>query len=114
MTRLPVLQPMQCDDGCGRCCGPVPVTENELGAIRRYVARRGIEPVDHGGLTCPLYIDGRCSVYPVRPFLCRVFGHVPALQCVRGYRGNPVPDKWARARIRRGGRAVALLTEVFP
>jgi len=75
---------MRCDSGCGRCCGPAPVTKAELKTIQAYVARRGITPVSQG-LTCPLYLNGECSVYQVRPLICRAFGHVDKLQCVKGY-----------------------------
>ena len=79
-----MIPQMQCDSGCGRCCGPAPVTKGELAAIRRYIAVKNITPVAQG-VTCPLYIDGNCSVYPVRPFICKAFGHVPKLKCIKGY-----------------------------
>lgn len=105
--RLPVLPSMRCDDGCGQCCGVVPATREELAAIRRYMAAKGVEAVDRGGLTCPFF-DGRCTIYPVRPFICRAFGHVKGLECPRGYNVN-VPERVVNGEIRRRGKAVALL-----
>lgn len=31
--------------------------------------------------TCPYLIDGACSVYPLRPSVCRDYGVVPTLPC---------------------------------
>ncbi|MCL2288042.1 MAG: YkgJ family cysteine cluster protein [Candidatus Bathyarchaeota archaeon] len=34
------------------------------------------------GASCPLLTcDNKCSVYPVRPFICRLYGHVKGLDC---------------------------------
>lgn len=81
MTRhLPIAYPpMQCDDGCGECCSVVAVTDDEYTRIARFVKARGIVPVRQGG-QCPLYIEGRCAVYAVRPAICRAFGHSPRLE----------------------------------
>ena len=105
--RLPVLPAMRCDDGCGECCGVVPATRDELAAIRRYMAHHGVEAVDRGGLTCPFF-DGKCTIYPVRPFICRAFGHVQGLDCPRGYNVN-VPKRIIDREIRARGKAVLLL-----
>jgi hypothetical protein len=42
-------------------------------------------------MLCPWYQDGVCAVHPVRPLVCRVFGHSPALPCIRGYNTNVRP-----------------------
>jgi Fe-S-cluster containining protein len=88
--RLPVVAefpPMRCDDGCGDCCGPAPVTQAEFDRIVDYITQHKIVPREQGQ-TCPLYLDGRCSVYEVRPFACRAFGHVAGMACSRGYNTN--------------------------
>jgi len=88
MTRsLPVLPPMRCDDGCGECCGPVPASPQEYETVVAYARERGIQPLNQG-LTCPWYQGGRCAVHEVRPTLCRLFGHVPQMQCSRGHNRN--------------------------
>jgi hypothetical protein len=87
---LNVFPPMQCDDGCGDCCGVVPVTKTQLERVRRYVKEHGIVPRAQGE-TCPLYLGGRCSVYPVRPPVCVAYGHSARLPCSRGYNTN-VPE----------------------
>jgi Fe-S-cluster containining protein len=42
------------------------------------------------GQDCPfLNSNKKCSVYPVRPFICRLYGHVKGLDCP----DNPDPNK---------------------
>jgi Fe-S-cluster containining protein len=78
---------MRCDKGCGACCGPVICSDAEFDAVAAYVLKHDIRP-RRQGQRCPLYIDGECSVYPVRPFICRAFGHATDLECERGYNVN--------------------------
>ena len=51
-------------------------------------------------MTCPFYLEGRCSVYTVRPFTCRLFGHVDeaSLTCPRGYNTNIAAEAVQRLR----------------
>jgi len=81
---LPQLPTMRCDDGCGECCTIAPCSREELALIRNVVKAQGIKPLRQG-LRCPLYIDGKCSVYYARPLVCRLYGHAPGLDCLRGY-----------------------------
>lgn len=83
----PELPSMRCDSGCTECCGPATVSESEFAAIQHYIKTHQIKPVRQG-ITCPLYIDGRCSVYEVRPYICRMFGHSYLMDCPRGYNVN--------------------------
>lgn len=96
---LPIIyQPtpsMRCDSGCGACCGPVTVTKPEAKAIEAYIKSQGITPIKQG-ITCPLYLDGTCSIYPVRPFICREFGHSSLLSCKHGYNVNLPPSESAK------------------
>jgi hypothetical protein len=102
---------MRCDDGCGQCCGPVPVTAPEKAAIERFLARTGVKGrADAGPLECPFY-DGKCTIYPVRPFICQAFGHTPRLVCPRGYNTNIADGQISQAIVRRGP-AVAMLGEL--
>ena len=94
--KLPIIGPMKCDDGCGDCCGIAPCSEEEFEKIKLYVREHKIVPVAQG-IKCPLYIDGKCSVYEVRPMICKVFGHSPPLACSRGYN----VDDLSRDDIRR-------------
>lgn len=91
LLKLPV---MQCDDGCGECCGVVPCTTQEYDRVVRYAEEHGIHPVAQG-LTCPFYQGGKCAVYPVRPHVCQIFGHFddPHLTCPHGYNTNVTPRR---------------------
>jgi hypothetical protein len=108
---LNLLPPMRCDEGCGACCGPVPVSHAEFVRIRQYVKEKGIVPVDQG-TTCPLYLDGKCSVYPVRPPVCVAFGHSAGLPCERGYNVNADEGVVAKM-VTSGGRPAHLLHELL-
>lgn len=95
-----------CDgcDQCGaRCTAGVPMLRVEFAAIQKYLestagadARRverqnkrvpypGTDPeVDGVFYQACRFRDverGRCSIYPVRPTVCRLFGHVEWLPC---------------------------------
>lgn len=87
MKKLPVLPPMRCDAGCGKCCGIAPASPDEYRAVVRYAKEHNITPKKQG-LTCPFYQGGTCAVYPVRPVMCRVFGHSEDLSCPHGYNTN--------------------------
>jgi uncharacterized protein len=113
VKRLPVLPSMRCDTGCGECCGPVPVTAAELGAVRDFMKKHDVVPRDNGPLTCPFLQEGRCAIYGARPLICRIFGHSRDLQCSRGYNVN-VPERVLEKAIRDNGRVVALLHSLLP
>lgn len=107
--QLPV---MQCDDGCGECCGIVPATQKEFDRVMDYAAEHGIKPA-HQGKTCPWFQEGRCTVYEVRPLVCRLFGHTRLMTCPRGYNVN-IPDRKVRRAVERQGRADRVLHEALP
>lgn len=110
---------MQCDTGCGKCCGPVPCLESEYQRVEQYVERNGIIPVRQG-TTCPFYQNGQCVVYAVRPFTCRAFGHFanPMMTCCRGY--NTDVDRKEQKELERAYMALAvnqrtrMLHEILP
>jgi len=58
-----------CKPGCSDCCGPVPMAKPEWQAIKLAKRASGQDC-----LTCAYLVDGKCSVYQDRPFLCRLFG----------------------------------------
>ncbi len=87
LPMLPPLPEMRCDTGCGECCGLVPASPREYMTIAVYAKLHGITP-KRNGVTCPFYQEGQCSVHPVRPAICRVFGHTEKLKCPHGYNTN--------------------------
>lgn len=68
-----------CDAGCTACCkGVVSLSLPELIAIERFGAEQagGLETLANAGSPtgCPFRTDAGCPIYPVRPFMCRLFG----------------------------------------
>lgn len=88
-----------CDECGARCTAGVPMLEAEFQAIAAFVAgpegadARRVEQLDkqvpYPGAeefqyTACRFRDveqARCSIYPVRPLVCRLFGHVEWLPC---------------------------------
>lgn len=97
LPQYPKLPKMKCDAGCTHCCTISGGTEQEFQAVMEYARKHGITPLRQG-LKCPWYQDGRCAVYPVRPILCRIYGHFddPMLTCPRGYNVNINPKEQRR------------------
>ncbi len=116
-----------CDgcDACGaRCVAGVPMLRAEFRQIREFLAgpdgaeaRRveqldkrlpypGTLPEDGAYYTACRFRDperGRCSIYPVRPLVCRLFGHAEWLPCPIEKIPAPVPG--ALQAMRRYGQA---------
>lgn len=65
--------------GCGKCCTVAPHTKQERYLIDEYCRENGIVLSDRHGENwrCPaLSDDNRCTIYPVRPTICRLFAIV--------------------------------------
>ncbi len=85
-----------CKGLCWRTCGTIPLTQLELDYVKTgmVLPRDDLTvPMGPTGLLltgedarCPLLVDGRCSVHPVRPFICRAYGVVndPQMTCEFG------------------------------
>lgn len=70
--------------GCGNCCSNLlPMSQKEVDVIRRYIKKNGIKECKHllpvatpvFDMTCPFRDNGEkiCTIYPVRPEICRQF-----------------------------------------
>lgn len=87
---------------CGGCCGPVTWFEPERIVVQEYCRKHNIEyrewwesfedvkkKIDRdGGKTieeedfkCPFLKGNLCIIYPVRPLICRLQGHLSKLPC---------------------------------
>lgn len=78
-----------CPDGCGACCGPVFPSLAELRNIKDWSAEHHVEfrdflDVDSEGFCPYLGKNKKCTIYPVRPFLCRILGASTELPCPIG------------------------------
>lgn len=84
-----------CEKGCSSCCEnpTVPFTEPELMGISWFASEKLREPLRsrvkerlyaHDQTSeCPFLVERTCSIYPVRPLICRQF-YVKGRQCERG------------------------------
>ena len=72
--------------GCGACCSNLlPMTDDEIRTIRKYIKTHGIKEFKHllplanpsVDMTCPFMDDSKkcdkCMIYEVRPKICRDF-----------------------------------------
>lgn len=79
---------------CGRCCGPVPISQSEEIKIRKFVKKMDIftkqrltnQLKGKDFLTCQFRDteQNKCAIYPVRPLLCKLFGISIGLECCNG------------------------------
>ena len=76
---------------CGACCGLVPASSAEYQEIKKYLEKHPeIKPTNSNAPYDCLFRDEknhRCSIYPVRPIMCRLFG-VAAGEFMRCKHGN--------------------------
>jgi Fe-S-cluster containining protein len=74
-----------CSPNCGKCCGILWPSRLEISNIQEWLERRGRKYIDFNmtpSIDCPyLDEDKRCSIYPVRPFLCRILAVSTDLPC---------------------------------
>lgn len=79
----PLLPPMTACDGCGDCCGPVSVNEQEAEYITDFLRLSAVCWTSTDLLRCGFYDkqSRRCLIYDVRPFGCRLFGVVQEMPC---------------------------------
>jgi hypothetical protein len=85
-----------CQRRCGTACGPVILTDLEAQRLRlaTHTKPRTL-PMAHGspGAMRCVYLapdQRRCTVYAIRPLICRVWGAIKRLSCPFGC----VPDRW--------------------
>jgi hypothetical protein len=78
-----------CPGGCIDCCrvfGIPSQTRIETKRIADYLAAEGRRIKTARGTTCPYISPGGCTIYPVRPLICRLYGVAPNVPCREGVR----------------------------
>lgn len=78
-----------CHPGCTECCrnfGVPSRTQIEDQRIREYLRAQGRELKQAQGTSCPYVSDQGCTIYPVRPLTCRLYGSSPNYSCRVGAR----------------------------
>ena len=78
-----LLPRLECQGKCQAACGPILMSRLEW---VRIVEQVGFAP-KAVTLTCPMLgRDGQCTVYSIRPMICRLWGLVEGLPCEWGCR----------------------------
>lgn len=75
------LPRIECAGKCANSCGPVMMSRVEWQRVCRAGGERWAQADD---LTCPYLENERCTVYEVRPMLCRLWGVVEGMPCIFG------------------------------
>ncbi len=95
------LPKMECKGACWDSCSAIDMTEAERSRITRKYGLT-IRPLDavksNREVRCPaLTRFGQCSVYDLRPIICRIWGLVPTMRCNYGCvpEGGHISDKQA-------------------
>ncbi len=109
------MESLPCKGCRGLCCGPVPVTKQELKNIKKKMKsmplknRLELENQDRYFGTCIFYDlnNDRCGIHLVRPSICRAFGHYNNLICFRNPKAAAV-ENWNVKEM-----YVGILTEDF-
>lgn len=86
------LPKLACQGRCQECCGPIgmsPVEHQRMAERGRpipgVIAKGQPDYVFSPHLRCPqLAGNGRCTVYAIRPMLCRIWGMVESMRCPFG------------------------------
>lgn len=76
-----------CTPGCHECCenfGVPSRTQAEDERLKTFLREHQMRPGEATGNTCPYLDRTGCSIYPVRPLICRLYGTSPNYRCVRG------------------------------
>ena len=65
-------------EGCGLCCDGTLFRWAPLAPEEECLSAHGLQTLDREGeprfdLPCPALKEGRCSIYPIRPKICRDF-----------------------------------------
>lgn len=75
------LPSIACKGLCSDCCGPIYVNSFEW-------ERMGRPQWNKASLKCPVLVEKRCSVYEVRPLICRLWGLVDEMPCPWGCKAD--------------------------
>ena len=94
---------IECKGLCHTTCGLIPLAPSEearivdrIGTVQRQ--RLIDQALNTKSLTCPLLKDNRCSVYDIRPLICRLYGTVKKMKCQYGCKPkvNYLPERKSR------------------
>ncbi|MDF2686965.1 MAG: hypothetical protein K0S55_2148 [Clostridia bacterium] len=76
----------KCKEGCCDCC------DNYIQYAQEEADRAG--GFEYTERMCPHIKNGRCSVYPNRAFICRIYGASEIMPCPHGFKPeNPLSQE---------------------
>lgn len=78
---------LRCRGLCQSSCRVWQATPSEVALLEK------VATVRPQGTQCPFLVENRCSVYPLRPLVCRAWGTVPSMACPHGCE----PEEWLSA-----------------
>ena len=94
------LPKLNCKGLCTESCSLIKVGELERKRIKEFLGNDPFIPQEDFLQTimsmkkeewaCKLLKDGKCTVYNIRPLICRLFGLVKKMECPFGC----VPERW--------------------
>lgn len=92
------LPTIHCQGLCFDSCGPIDMSVRERARIREQAGEVRCE-----ALRCSMLVNNRCSVYSIRPMICRLWGLIEALPCHHGCRpeGGLLPDEEGMSLLAR-------------
>jgi hypothetical protein len=79
-----LIPDFQCTAGCHACCEDFGVpsrTPVEDERLKSFLAQHSIQQGNARGRRCPYLNAAGCSIYPVRPLICRLYGTSPSYRC---------------------------------
>jgi hypothetical protein len=88
------LPKLECKGLCLEFCGPVPTSPAERARIHKAAGRKLITEAE---AVCPyLSEEGRCTIYAIRPLMCRIWGMAEGMECPHGCKPDrPLPREEA-------------------
>ena len=85
------LPHIDCQRRCQNACGPILMSKAESDRIADRIGRTPKDTEDTKDLSCPmLSLMGNCTIYDIRPAICRLYGLTKLLQCQFGC----TPERW--------------------
>lgn len=82
---------VNCQGKCANSCGPIGCSALEKTLIEERAGKKLTTDDDN---MCLMLKRGKCSVYAIRPIICRLWGVVPSMPCPHGCKPEqPMSDQ---------------------
>ncbi len=84
---------LACKRRCGDQCTALMLSDYEQTLIDETIGKTDFSletGMKRGCIACPKLVKGSCSIYELRPLVCRLFGVVKKMKCTHGCK----PKRW--------------------